>query len=148
MHYASTLHFQLDNHAFAVGTQTAVAQEIDKCGTVITAPGDYTVDRTLYSTSPTEDCIAIQSSGVSLIIGENSTALSRSRGGVGVPMNDYESHDGERLRWPSLAGAATLSHQTIPESTMDQAFDIAVRRARLRGSSFPSMRGGSRCGPA
>jgi Right handed beta helix region len=108
MHYAGTLHFQLDNHAlaakagptvhqrrkcllllglmmaFAAGTQTAVAQEIDKCGTVITAPGNYTVDRTLYSTSPTEDCIAIQSSGVSLIIGENSTAFLVGPGGSGA----------------------------------------------------------------
>jgi Right handed beta helix region len=108
MQYASTLHFPRRNAAlaakagaathqrqkclllmglmmaFAAGAQTAVAQEIDKCGTVITAPGNYTVDRTLYSTSPTEDCISIQSSGVSLIIGENSTAFLVGPGGTGA----------------------------------------------------------------
>jgi hypothetical protein len=117
MHYASTLHFQLRNHAlaakagptvdqrqkclllmglvmaFAVGAQTAVAQDvgipyttpINKCGTVISAPGNYTVENvTLESKSPSEDCIAIQSSGVSLIIGESSTVALIGPGGTGA----------------------------------------------------------------
>jgi Right handed beta helix region len=116
MHYASTLYFPLRNSAlavkagptvhqrqkclllmglmmaFAVGAQTAVAQQgipnttpIDKCGTVISAPGHYTVDKvTLESTSPTEDCIAIRSSGVSLAIGESSTVTLIGPGGTGA----------------------------------------------------------------
>jgi hypothetical protein len=60
--------------AAASGTQqTAVAQvpstPIAHCGAVISAPGLYTVTQALESSSLTEDCIAINSSGVVLSIG-------------------------------------------------------------------------------
>jgi hypothetical protein len=97
MYNASTLRFQLRNHAlavkagpavrhrkkclllmglmmaFAVGAQTVVAQyikptPIDNCGYVINAPGDYDVTKALVTNSLTQDCIQIASSGVYLTV--------------------------------------------------------------------------------
>jgi hypothetical protein len=53
--------------AFTGGAGAQAASiEIASCGTVINTPGEYTASHSLASTSATEDCIDINSPGVSL----------------------------------------------------------------------------------
>jgi hypothetical protein len=58
--------------AFAVGRADAqTATPITKCGTIISAPGNYDIAASLTSTSNTIDCIEIDSPGVNLAIAKN-----------------------------------------------------------------------------
>ena len=60
--------------ALVVATIVGVADAqttIGKCGTVISAPGNYVVEQSLSSTSTTVDCIDIAAPGVGLLIGAN-----------------------------------------------------------------------------